>query len=202
MSSPPLTAADAAIDPATIAEIVRRVLARLRTSDHHVSTIKLVTAETVIAAAANKRTILVSTKSVVTPAARDEAKRLGVLLEAMVQPTGTADRVSSNATLGMIDTTAASAVESVIAGLARRGIPAVAGYAATMVVMTDEPAKQTYHYSSSGTRRAAMLSELSQVSRFQRELAPDVWVIDKTQMGLPTIVNTVAMIARFSGAHS
>ncbi len=198
MNSPTATA----IDPAYIAEIVRRVLARVRSGEAMVSAqvpiTKLVTTETVLAAAASQQPIVVSAKSVVTPSAREEAKRLGIRIEIGSPRTTTSVKATAHASLGMIDTTATSWAESVIAGLSRRGIAAIAGYAAKQIVLTDEPAKQTYQYSSTGNHRAAMLCELGQVARFQRELSPSVWVIDKTRMNLPTIVNAVAAIARFS----
>ncbi len=202
--------APAPIDPAYIAEIVRQVLARVRAAGTPIQTssqtpiaetVKLVTVETVVASAAsNDRVILINRKSIVTPAARDEAKQLGVRLELVGTNSQSSSKAVSDVSLGMIDTTDASWVESITAALSRRGIAVSSGYSAIQIVLTDCPAKQTYHYSSLGKHRAAMLTGMNQVERFHRELSPDVWVIDKTQVGLPTIVNIVATIVRLAGA--
>lgn len=202
--------APAPIDPAYIAEIVRQVLARVRATGTPIQTssqtpiaetVKLVTVETVVASAASKdRVIFINRKSIVTPAARDEAKQLGVRLELVGTNSQSSSKAVSDVSLGMIDTTDASWVESIIAALSRRGIAVSSGYSAIQIVLTDCPAKQTHHYSSLGKHRAAMLTGMNQVERFHRELSPDVWVIDKTQVGLPTIVNIVATIVRLAGA--
>ena len=207
--------APAPIDPAYIAEIVRQVLARVRANGTPIQStnqaltkqapiaaiVKLVTVDTVVASAAsNDRVIRINRKSIVTPAARDEAKQLGVRLEIVGTDYVASSKPAPDVSLGMIDTTDASWVESITASLARRGIAISSGYSAIQIVLTDCPAKQTHAYSSLGKHRAAMLTGLNQVERFHRELSPDVWVIDKTQVSLLTIVNIVAKIARLSGA--
>lgn len=202
--------APAPIDPAYIAEIVRQVLARVRAAGTPIQTssqapiaetVKLVTVETVVASAAsNDRVIRINRTSIVTPAARDEAKQLGVRLELVGTNSQTSSKAASDVSLGMIDTTDASWVESITAALSRRGIAVSSGYSAIQIVLTDCPAKQTHYYSSLGKHRAAMLTGMNQVERFHRELSPDVWVIDKTQVGLSTIVNIVATIVRLAGA--
>ncbi len=214
MSSNLTSSTSATIDPAYIAEIVRLVLARVRASGTLIQptnqatnqapiaeAVKLVTVETVVASAAsNDRIIRINRKSIVTPAARDEAKQLGVRLEIGGANSHTSSKPATDVSLGMIDTTDASWVESITAALSRRGIAVSSNYSAIQIVLTDCPAEQTHHYSSLGKHRAAMLTEMNQVERFHRELSPDVWVIDKTRVGLPTIVNIVAVIARLAGA--
>jgi hypothetical protein len=199
----------ASIDPAYIAEIVRKVLARVKaasmqtqaTNPSIAGALNLVTVDTVVAIAAKSdRVIQINRKSIVTPAARDEANRLGVRLEIVGTRAVASMARASSVSLGMTDTTAVSWVESIIAALARRGIVVSSGYSAIQVVLTDCPAKQTHYYSSLGNHRAAMLTGMNQVERFHRELAPNVWVIDKTQVGLPTVVNMVATISRLAGA--
>lgn len=205
------------IDPAYIAAIVRQVLARIRAAQatgqsettgitQHPRAMKLVTLDAVVrCAASEERVVYIEPRSIVTPAARDEAKRLGVRLQLVAaESTSTSQErsasVAARVSLGMIDTTPASWVESASVALARRGISITPGYAAIQIVLTDEPAKQTHAYSSRPAHRAAMLSGINQVERFQRELSPDVWVIDKTQLNFPTVVNLVAKIARLAGA--
>lgn len=216
---------NANIDPAEIAAIVRSVLDRLRPSQEPTTApqtpppvVKLVTVETVeTAAASSHKTILVSQKSIVTPAARDEAKRLGVSLlqgaavttstKIPASPAGTSvldtSLLSHSALLAVHDTTDSDWSQAVINHLSRRGVSAVTGSeATTQVVLTNEPARWSHHYSAESGKRAAMIVKLSQIERFSRELSPEVWVLDKTEMNLSLINNAVSVIARLSGGRS
>lgn len=211
MSALSTRSAPSPIDPALLAEIVRRVYARLQetqtplaTQPLDVAPVKLVTAATVVAfSASGHRTIPLAPRAVITPAAQDEAKRLGLRLDRANSvnrspASGNAAAAPSipTATLGIVDTTDDSWAASVVSQLARRGVVATTSSAPQRIVVTDHPARQTHEYSASGSHRAVMLQRATQVERFRRELDPDVWVIDKTEVNLPVLVNIAVRIAQ------
>ncbi len=205
MTTPTLPSANTTIDPALVSEIVRRVLTRMRAGKPIENTtpdpLRLVTVDTVVAhATSNDRSIRVNGKSVITPAARDEAKRRGIKFVT----DGTAHHrlpIGVATMINIIDTTEPAWTQSVVAGLARRGIDASTNESGTVLVITDTPAKLTHQYSVTGNHRAAMLTTISDVDRFWRELRPNVWVVDKTRVNLPTIVNIAARITSMTEAQ-
>ncbi|TWU40884.1 hypothetical protein [Novipirellula artificiosorum] len=187
------------LDAAWMASIVRDVIARLQTepsqpeqsqpehaedlTDHRLVTVASI--EQVIAA--GKSEIRIGKRTVVTPAARDEAVRFGIALVAgsdklkqAVSPTVAGLEISDSQNGGRDD---------LIAGqLARRNV-----IGSARIVVTDTPASDVYRLCCE-KQRAVMVADTHSVDRFAAEFSPSVWVLDMMQLNLIAAVNVAQRI--------
>ena len=196
----------AAIDPAFLAEIVRRVIARLQPTHPNSTTTKtaataasisdrVVTADSIKGLTGTPLQVFVAPASVVTPAARDEAKQRGIAIVKTIEVSAAQRPKSASQTTEqeIIDSGQPERAAAVSAQLARRGITRIG----SQIVLSDTPAAELYRCISADSSRAAMVACISEVDRFQRELQPEVWVFDMGRMNLITTVNVAARIAQF-----
>ena len=195
----------ASIDPAFLAEIVRRVIARLQPTHPNSNNTKtaataasisdrVVTVDSIRSLTGTPIQVFVAPASVVTPAARDEAKQRGVTIVKTIEVAAAQRPKSANQTTDqeIIDSGQPERAAAVIAQLARRGITRIG----SQIVLSDTPAAELYRCISADSSRAAMVACLLEVDRFQRELQPEVWVFDMGRMNLITTVNVAARIAQ------
>jgi hypothetical protein len=177
---------DAAIDQALVAQLVGEVVARLQQQDSTVCDARVISVETVQAHQTSQLTI--SPSAVITPAARDEARRRGIKIQRVERP---AKSVNQSTTHNIIDTDDLKRAETVISQLQRRGgMPSSA-----TVVLSDTPAVEVHRQIVSG-KRATMVAAIADVPRFAAELDPQVWVLDMKRLNIPAAVNVVAKIAQ------
>lgn len=187
-------AIDNSIDPERIAAIVRKVVARLTepnrgTEPNQGKGITGVVSVKTIEQHTGKR--LVITKSaVITPAARDEARRRGIPIE---RTNETRVSAAHEATDAITDIDNPQRAETIRQQLRRRGIELSTSY----VVLSDSPAREVYRQISNG-QSAAMVTELADVERFHHELAPTVWVFDMKRLNVPAAVNAAAKISQLA----
>jgi len=80
--------------------------------------------------------------------------------------------------------------------LQRRGVT----LKGTQVVLTDYPAKETFHQINRG-RRAATITTINDVERFADELNPNTWILDMKRLNLPAAANVAAKIARLGNSR-
>lgn len=177
---------DRTIDPAMIARVAREVIRRLRETGTTKSTSpgeKLITIETLNRYPDGSQITVLNGRSVITPAAREEALRRGIKI--VCGKTGVSTSQEA-------DHSEASDVLSL--QLQRRGISLPLG---TEVVWSDRPAEEVCRRCSGG-QRATMIATLSDVDRFAKEFAPTTWVLDQQKLNLVAAVNVAARIARIA----
>lgn len=187
------------IDPALIAAVARKVITRLRAAQADASTStnnsanseiatpeRLITIETLRKFQDDSR-IAVTPGTVVTPAAKDEARRRGIAIKRLNQ-SGTTEQTSSNT---QVDQTPDNALTQ---QLVRRGVTMPT---CVELSWTETPAKDVFEYCRQG-KRAAMVTSLADVDRFASELSPKCWVLDKQKLNLIAAVNVAARIAKHS----
>lgn len=189
------------IDPALIAAIVRKVMDRLQQTDQETKTDrtaisiadKVVSQSTIEKLPGEPSQVFVAPGAVVTPAARDAARDRGIEINnsAAVPPAQRPNQQQSNSQ-EIIDPDQPERAHSVISQLKRRGIEEVG----LRIVLSDTPAAELQKQIAANGCRGAMLTRVTDVERFQRELAPQVWVLDMGRMNLTTAVNTAARIAQ------
>lgn len=204
-------AAGQTIDTTFVALVVSQVIARLKAqsnanqtntgnsavviSDH------VVTAATIEKIPGTPSEIFVNEKSIVTPAARDEAKLRGMTINrsVTVPPAQTPSHPNShhshnkqtnNPALEIIDRQDADRSASIKAQLSRRGVTSLND----VIILSDTPAAEVYQQCHSG-RRAAMLGAIADVDRFVVEMKPNVWVLDMKRMNLIAAVNVIVRIS-------
>ena len=193
-----------AIDPAFVDRIVREVIARLQQTDQNITTTggttasigdKIVTANTITTVTGTPSQIFVAPNAVVTPAAYDAARERGIEISktTAVPPTQQPQQRTDTNHQEIIDGTKPERAASLAAQLARRGVRTLG----TRIVLSDTPAADLYDCITTQACRAAMVATIADVDRFQRELQPDVWVLDMERMNLTTAVNVAARIAFF-----
>jgi hypothetical protein len=202
-------------------EIARKVVARIQSGSGAESMatgaakvsrpVRLVTVSTVTQVAASAEPVLlIDGRSVITPSARDEAKRMGVVFRCAdaantaSQTKPTYAELSSTAqaspqTLSILDSTERNWIDGMVAALNRRGIAASRGESIPLIVITDRPGVTTYEYCRQG-RRAVSIGDLADVDRFAGELSPEIWVIDTQRVNLPLAINIAARAARHAPA--
>ncbi len=177
------------IDPILIAAIVRKVIARLTeptpavACDNGVVSVKTIEQQT------GKR-LVVAKSAVITPAARDEARLRGITIE-RTNETSVSNSQTSIQNVSDIDDP--SRAETIRRQLDRRGID----LSVANVVLSDSPALEV-HRQISGGQSAAMVTEISDVERFQSELSPSIWVLDMKRLNIPSAVNAVAKISQLA----
>ncbi len=184
-----------------IADIARRVVRQLRESDSSGGAVassanpatavvgeKLITIETLDRHAATGQ-VVAAAGAIITPAAREEARRRGITIQPAVDAAaGQADCHSNHQANGL----PASLPESLRNQLDRRNVVLPAG---VEIRWCDEPAAEVYRCCSNG-QPAAMIAALSDVERFHDEMAPQVWVLDRQKLNLIAAVNVAVRIAR------
>ncbi|GAA5504786.1 hypothetical protein [Novipirellula caenicola] len=191
----------ASIDPVWIAKIVREVIERVRqnqmeTGGQTACPISgVISAATVTEAAGNGKTELrIATKAVVTPAARDEAKRLGITITrgANNETAQTEKTKQPPSAMAVTDQQNPERAEAISQQLSRRGIQASAS---VRIVLSDSPSKDVYEICSTG-RRAAVVGSIAAVDRIEKELAPQTWVLDMNTLNFVAAVNVAARILK------
>ncbi|TWU47175.1 hypothetical protein Poly51_49730 [Rubripirellula tenax] len=191
------------IDPAWVARIVAEVVARLNAATAHKAATADVTTnvggEALLAKVVDVRiiaeteagsTLILSPKAVVTPAAKDEAKRKNIqLVRQSGAAIGTTRQTNSTKNLIDQDDQRRTAIEN---QLRRRGIPGITAD----VVLSDTPAREVVDQGGQG-KRAVMIGVLSDVARFGGEVDPQVWVLDMKRLNMIAAVNVIASIVQF-----
>ncbi|OYP37119.1 hypothetical protein [Rhodopirellula sp. MGV] len=180
---------DALPDAAKISEIAREVLRRIKAGQttatsncEQANAHRLITIETLPKAVGNE--IVVTPSGVVTPAAIEEAKRLGIRI---VRQTKSASSAKPSVSENVGDE-----VDPFVQQLAKRGLKIPAGVS---IVWTDKPAAEVFKQIQSG-QRAVMISQWGDIDRFAAELSPQAWVLDRDKLSLPAAVNFAARIIK------
>ena len=218
-------------DAAFVAAIAREVIARLsadpeqppKSTNPPSIPERVVTAELVLKLAGTPSEACVGPKAVITPAARDEARRRGITLRrsAILEPSGgarpatsgsaatvpphitttriiTAPQTCQAASSGsIVDPTQPERAEAVAAQLAGRGITQLD----VVIVLSDYPAAETHHQCTAHRQRAVMVNSIADLSRFAEELDPTVWVLDMVRLNFVAAVNAIAQIAKLRSAR-
>jgi len=179
-------ATDDTTDPAFIAELVRRVLARLQDNESTYDSTRVVTVETIEKQSGTK--LIVARSAVVTPAARDEARRRGIVIERTTQ---SKQAINRTANTNVTDTDHSERAEAIRLQLDRRGVV----LDRERIVLSDSPAREVHDQITSGNC-AAMITEIADVQRFANELSPSVWVLDMKRLNIAAAVNTVVKISQ------
>lgn len=174
------------IDSALVAQVVGEVVARLQHQDATTSNDRVISVETIQAHQTTQLTV--ASSAVVTPAARDEARRRGITIQRIDQPTAPTNPSTPH---NIIDADNPKRAETVHDQLKRRGV----SLGAAKIVLSDAPAAEVHRQILSG-KRATMVATIADVPRFAAELDPQVWVLDMQRLNIPAAVNTVAKIAQ------
>lgn len=180
-------------DPSLVATIAREVVRRLRESDGQPTVTpgeRLITIET-LDRYVGATEIFAAADAVITPAAREEAKRRGIRLRSADESSGEAHRVGNVATTEQ---------DALAAQLAKRGIVLPTD---VEIVWTQTPAAEVLNRCSKG-QRATMVAALSDVQRFFDEIEPTVWVLDRQRLNLTAAMNVasrIALCSRTRGPH-
>jgi hypothetical protein len=175
------------IDSALIAAIVREVIARLNKTPETVSNKRVIDAQTIEQLGTTNTEFWIAHGAIVTPAAKDAARRLGITITRSANET----KPPAITPHQIIDNTKPERAAAVRHQLAQRGVPTGAG----KVVLSDQPARDVHQHCLAG-ERAVMIVSIADVRRFADELNPTTWVLDMQRMNLAAAVNSAAMIAR------
>lgn len=186
---------DQQIDPAIVAAIAREVIARLGSTSKTNQTAasiddRVITAGTIEQISGHPTQLFVMPGAIVTPAARDEARRRGIAIHHTVNlPT---DQHPDQRRLEIIDSKQPDRAQAVRTQLAKRGI----GDGSATVLLSDTPARDVHEQCAARHERAVMIANAMDVSRFAEELDPTVWVLDMKRLNLSAATNLVAQITR------
>lgn len=198
------------IDPAFFAAIVREVIARLKKGDgpllagpnkevgrKRVKTLLdgVISVETLTRLDATPTQVFIGPNAIVTPAAKDEARLLGLTLT-RTSDAPTIEQPVSDSQIPLLDsqitdTTNPDRAATVQQQLSLRGVC----LGSTEVVLSDSPAREVYQHCSKG-QRAVMIASIADVHRFADELNPTIWVLDMQRLNLPAAVNAIAQITQ------
>ena len=180
------------IDKAFIARIASEVVRRLRTNDRHskqpTSDQQVISVATIQQSAESGQTkLIVKSKAVITPAAQDEAKKLGVMIEIAAPSTNTRHSLTNN--LSIRDSQDTSRAQNVIDQLERRGISGNAS-----IILSNRPAADVCRICIEDKEQAVCIGSVADVQRFATELNSPTWVLDMNQLNLIAAVNVVQRI--------
>lgn len=195
------------IDPAFIAAVARKVVARLREGhvEGHVETSaptvtatvaeRLVTIET-LRQYEDGSEVTVAHAAVVTPAAKDEARQRSIVIKRQSVADAIVASASNQTTDNTIDQQeSVGAIDDAVGRqLARRGVTFPAH---VELIWTQTPAKDVFTRCQQG-KTAAMVTSVADVDRFATELSPTCWVLDKHKLNLIAAVNIAARITQRS----
>jgi hypothetical protein len=189
-------------DPSSSAPSSRDTTSRDRASAVIVAE-RIVTARTISGIAGTPTQIAVPPTAVITPAARDEARRRGITIETnrgKEQQVTSGDRAAPNECDGAAirDTDNPQRAAAVTRQLAGRGIKKINA----RVVLSDTPALEVHRSCTQDHQRSVMIASLADVDRFANELNPTLWVIDMARMNLTMAVNIIARIQRRTPAET
>lgn len=185
-----------AIDSDTVKGLVREVIRRLADLDSgEAFTVneKVITASTIEGLPESQKRFNIGVGAVITPAARDEARRRNISFDRFTtttQPTKT--QLATDVTHGISDTTSPERAASVIEQLRRRGIrlPVAA------IVLSETPGRDVFEQCTKHGQRSVMITSLSDVDRFRAEMSPTSWVLDMTRLNLVAATNVAARISQ------
>lgn len=177
---------------AWVGQIAREVLRRLRSEvssaerPSQTPAVKLVTLET-LRSLGSSAELRLTASAVVTPAAKEEARRRGIRLV-----TATSEPAAEHSVPATADGEFAD--DLLTAQLNRRGVTLPDG---VDVVWTQTPAVAVCQHCSAG-KRAVMVTTYADVDRFFAELSPQVWILDAERLSLVAATNVATRIARLS----
>ena len=203
------------IDPEMLSRVVREVFARLAgaSGGEHLrgqSTIQTASKTNRTAASIDDRLIAASAISrlpaataelfvpaaaVLTPSARDEARRRGITINRGAALT--AKENAQQTRQEIVDNTDQSRAAAVAQQLSRRGIT-VCG---TTIILSDTPARELYDQVARQGQVAVMVGSFDDVHRFANELDATVWVLDMKRLNLTAAVNVAAQISKTKRSH-
>ncbi|TWU34138.1 hypothetical protein Q31b_56090 [Novipirellula aureliae] len=162
---------------------------------------KLVSLETIEQwARSRKSEIKIGSKTIVTPAAIDEAKRHGITISRgeisrgescskSSQPSTVGGSIGKDSTeYDISDSQDPHRAVLISEQLRRRHAKGSA-----VIVCSDTPAVDVFRLCSEN-RRTVMISDFASVERFENELSPDVWVLDMKKLNLIAAVNAAQKI--------
>ena len=181
------------IDPAFVAAIAREVIARLKATSKTNQTAasihdRIVTLNIIEQLIGTPTQAFITPHAIVTPAARDEARRRGITIIPTVDlPT---NQQPSHEKLDITDPAKPERAEAMRTQLARRSV----ADGPAKIVLSDTPAREVYQQCTSGRETAVMIASISEVDRFADELAPTVWVLDMKRLNFASAVNVVTRI--------
>lgn len=198
MSQEAIPRSNNSFDPAMIAAIARKVVERLQSAQVSANTIHcddhVISANTIEELSGNPDRLVVNKLSVVTPSARDEAKRRGITIERNVKQANTTSH--HHAHLQIIDANQPDRAASVRDQVLRRNI--VGG--PTNIRLSDTPARDVYELCGQHGEVAVMIGSALDVPRFACELSPTVWVLDMKRLNLAGAVHVTTQIIHLTGA--
>lgn len=184
------------IDSAYVAAIAREVIRRLKeglssqTQQHAASlSDRVITVDTVQRVGAGIDQLLVGPDAIITPAAKDEARQLGMTITRTVELA--ANEQPSIQKFEITDRKQPKRADTIRNQLKLRGIESGSG----SIVLSDQPAQEVFRRCQAD-QRAVMVASAGDVHRFAVEWNPNVWVFDMQRMNLPVAVNAAAQIAR------
>lgn len=183
------------IDPDLVSAIAREVIARLKATSKTNDTAasvddRIVTTATLEQLDGTPKQIFIASRAIVTPAARDEARRRGITIHRTVNvPEPQQPR---HARLEITDSTNPDRAAAVRMQVARRG----GAVGSARIVLSDTPAREVYHQCTAGGEVAVMIASVTDIGRFADELSPTVWVLDMKRLNLPAAVNTIVRITQ------
>lgn len=197
------------IDPDRIAAIVREVVARLTSATATNQTAnavsigdRLITTETIGQIEGTPDEIVIAARAVVTPAACDEARQRGITIDRSLgnspqpinRPTANGNPTQNNnqAAIQIVDRSDPDRAASIARQIARRGITKTG----TVIVLSQQPARDVHHYCTAQSERAVMITGINEIDRFAAELDPTVWVLDMERINFVVAVNIIARIAK------
>ncbi len=185
------------IDPSLVAAISREVIARLRsatpgTTDQSIRD-RIITTKTIESVTGKPTRIRISNSAVVTPAARDEARRRGISIDRTFDLHNSQDEPtpSHDLTIEITDTSDPQRAQSVRDQLERRGVIRNA----SRIVLSDHPANEVHRLCATG-ERAVMIGSINDVRRFADDFGPTVWVLDMKRLNLAAAANAAAQITQ------
>lgn len=204
------------IDPAWVAAIARKVIARLKSgsaSDSTTSVAKtttnaanpttsqtnqtaasiddrVITAATIERLSGTPTQIFITPEAIVTPAARDQARQSGITITQTVNLPAT--QKPKHVRIEILDAAQPERAEAVHTQLARRGI--VVGTA--RVMLSDTPGLDVYRQCTTRNERAVLIASMTDVQRFADEMSPTIWVLDMQRLNITEATNVVAQIVR------
>lgn len=181
------------IDRAMVANIAGKVIARLvamsKTNNTAASiSDRIVSVDTLQQLTGTPKQVFITSGSIVTPAARDEARHRGITITRTVEVPQ--NQQPTHARFEITDAANPERAEAVRQQLARRGIRVDSA----RIVLSDTPASEVYQQCNAHAERAVMIASVSDVQRFADELRPTVWVLDMKRLNIIAAVNVIARI--------
>ena len=178
------------IDPQFVARIARLVIERLNTQDDPAIAGGVISAQTIKQYSGRKR-ITIPSDAVITPAAIDEAKELGITISRFAPTPSPQPPSIVQGTL--VDRQPSQRTKAIAHQLRLRGITTHP----TNIVLTDTPNTELINQCVAG-QRAVLIRNISDVEKAYREVKPTSWVLDMTEMNIASATNTIAKLTTYT----